>query len=427
MEPHHETGFPATLCRWVEEIVQSSPEAARLTVLELIVGAMLASGGHVTQAILALTPRLGWQAYHWMLERGRFRLLGLISALCRIVRRETGERRCFVVIDDTLAPRCSAQAPGVAVRFDHAAKTNRPAFLLCQCFVTLSAVVPCRDRPRSVPLVTSLCRGSGNAGKIAMAKGLLRAAGALGPVCLLLDAWYMRGSLIRTALRLGHEVIGQVRRDTALFALSPPREPGKRGRPRLYGTRLDADAVAALPASVHAIAGYGGRSARLRHAVCRPRFLKGVIVRAVWCELQKGSGWAKARLLLSTDPTLSAPAIVEAYSKRWSIEPLFRDLKVVDGLGALWQRGRVTLLRWLHLVQIARTLLVLLTARADPEILALIRIGGWRPAATLTPGLVKKALAARFRNFEAFRLLPETRCKSGPTRHTGPPALAAVA
>jgi hypothetical protein len=24
---------------------------------------MLASGGHVTQAILALTPRLGWQAY----------------------------------------------------------------------------------------------------------------------------------------------------------------------------------------------------------------------------------------------------------------------------------------------------------------------------------------------------------------------------
>jgi hypothetical protein len=155
--------------------VQSSPEAARLTLLELIVGALLASD--VTQAILALTPRLGWQAYHWMLERGRFRLLGLISALCRIVRREIGERRCFVVIDDTLAPRSSAQAPGVAVRFDHA--TNRPAFLLCQGFVTLSAVVPCRDR--SVPLVTGLCRSSGNAGKIAIAKGLLRAVGALVP------------------------------------------------------------------------------------------------------------------------------------------------------------------------------------------------------------------------------------------------------
>ena len=181
MEPHHETGFPATLSRWVLEIVQSSPEAARLTLAELIVGVLLASGGHVTQAILALTPRLGWQAYHWMLERGRFRLLGLISALCRIVRREIGAGRCFVVIDDTLAPRCSVDAPGVAVRFDHAAKTNRPAFLLCQGFVTLSAVVPCRDRPRSVPLVTGLCRSSGNAGKLAIAKGLLRAVGALVP------------------------------------------------------------------------------------------------------------------------------------------------------------------------------------------------------------------------------------------------------
>ena len=73
MEPPPEPGFPATLCRWVGEIVQSSPEAARITLGELIVGAVLASGGHVTQAFLALTPRLGWQAYHWMLERGRFR------------------------------------------------------------------------------------------------------------------------------------------------------------------------------------------------------------------------------------------------------------------------------------------------------------------------------------------------------------------
>src|SRR3954468_20120789 len=157
MEPHHEAGFPATLCRWVREVVRSSPEPTRITLGELIIGALLASGGHVTQAFLALTPRLGWQAYHWMLERGRFRLLGLRSALCRSVRREIAARRCFAVIDDTLAPRCSTQAPGVAIRFDHAAKTNRPTFLLCQCFVTLSAVVPCRDRPRSVPPWSLAC------------------------------------------------------------------------------------------------------------------------------------------------------------------------------------------------------------------------------------------------------------------------------
>jgi hypothetical protein len=429
MEPHHETGFPATLCRWVGEIVQSSPEAARTTLFELIVGALLASGGYVTQALLALTPRLGWQAYHWMLERGRFRLLALVRALCAVVRREVGARRCFLIIDDTLAPRCSAGAPGAKVRFDHAAKANRKAFVLGQCFVLLAAVVVCRDRPRAVPIVTGLCRSGGNAGKIAIAKGLLRAVGdRLGPAWLLVDAWYMRGSLVRAALRLGHDVIGQARRDTALFRLPDPPAPARLGRPRVYGAKLDAAAVAGLPATVHRIEGYGGRRARLRHAVCRARFLKGAIVRAVWCELEKrGGGWAKARLLLSTDPTLPAPAVVESYSARWPVEPLIRDLKQEDGVGALWQRGRATLLRWLHLVQIARALLVLLTARADPEIVSLIRLGGWRPAATLTPGLVKDALAARFRFVEAFRLFPQTRRKSGPARATGPPVNAMAA
>ncbi|MDO9714803.1 hypothetical protein, partial [Paracraurococcus lichenis] len=75
--------------------------------------------------------------------------------------------------------------------------------------------------------------------------------------------------------------------------------------------------------------------------------------------------WAKRRLLLSTDLALSAVEIVDAYSKRWTVEPLFAALKLTDGLGAMWQRSRTVLLRWLHLVQIGRVLLVLLTAKAE--------------------------------------------------------------
>jgi len=429
MEPQPETDFPAALSRWVQEIVLSISGPARGTIAELIIGAMLAQGGPVTRAILALTPRLGRQAYHWMLERGRFRLLGLVTALCGIIRRETCEQRRFAIIDDTLAPRCSAKAPGAAVRLDHARKTNRPTFLLCQASVTLCAVVPCRDRPRSVPIVTGLCRGVGHIGKIGLAKTLLRAAGDHpGPLCLLLEAWSMRGAVIRTAMQRGHTAVGQVRRDTALFELPPPRAPGRRGRSRLYGAKLDAEAVAQLPVSHHRIGGYGGRVARLRHLFCRPRFLRGVIVRAVWCELQKrGGGWAKQRLLLSTDPAPSAVAVVEAHANRRTVEPLFAALKLTDGTGAMWQRSRTVLLRWLQLVQIGRALLVLLTAKAEPQTLAVVGVGGWRKAATLTPGLVKDALARRFRDFEAFRPVATTRGKSGPVRGTGPPERAPAA
>ncbi len=58
MVPQAEAGFPATLATWVREIVRSTPEPARATLAELIVGAMPGGGGHVTRAILALAPRL---------------------------------------------------------------------------------------------------------------------------------------------------------------------------------------------------------------------------------------------------------------------------------------------------------------------------------------------------------------------------------
>ena len=59
IEPHPETGFPTILSNWLREIVLSLPEAARTIVVKLIIGALLAGGGHVMQAFLALTQRLG--------------------------------------------------------------------------------------------------------------------------------------------------------------------------------------------------------------------------------------------------------------------------------------------------------------------------------------------------------------------------------
>jgi hypothetical protein len=363
-----------------------------------------------------------------MVERGKLQWLPLVHALCALIRREFPVARGVVILDDTLVPRSSAQAPGAAIRFDHAHKTNRPDHLLCQCLVTLSAVVAGHGCERSVPLLTGLVPKAGNTSKLHLAKVLLRAIGnRLGPLTLLMDAWYMKRPLVLWAVARGIVVIGQARHDTALFALPPTPAAPRRGRPRVYGARLDEAARAALPLTETRLACYDGTLVRWRSTVCRARFLRGLTVRAVWVSLRKAEGWAKDRLLLSTDPTLSAEAVITSYSRRWSIEPMFNSLKNAEGLKELWMRRRAVLLRWLHLVQLGYALLVMLAAKADFDVLALLRIPGWRKGCAITPGLVKDALSAAFRHCEPVRLLGWTPRKIRPTKlaHPPPPALAA--
>jgi hypothetical protein len=186
--------------------------------------------------------------------------------------REIGVRRCFAVIDGSLGNAEGgrrwhrAVRPGVAVRFDHAAKANRPAFLLCQGFVTLSAVVPGRER--SVPPACAAVPARSPWPRDCCAPSALSG--------LLLDAWYRRGSLIRTALRLGHEVIGQATPPCSRcpHRASPEGAAGSMAR-ALMPTRLQHCPPRPLPA----MAGPA--------APCRPRFLKAVVR---GCELAKGSG-----------------------------------------------------------------------------------------------------------------------------------------
>jgi len=89
-------------------------------------------------------------------------------------------------------------------------------------------------RSLGIPILSRLARQEGNSGKLVAAKKLLRVIAPLFKglqIVLLMDSWYMRCTLISYALDHGLQVIGQVRRDTALF--HQPERTGKRGRPRM--------------------------------------------------------------------------------------------------------------------------------------------------------------------------------------------------
>ena len=232
----------------------------------------------------------------------------------------------------------SEAAPGAAIQYDHARKPNRPDYILAQTVVSLSAVIGNSSGSWSVPLMSNLAVHTGNHGKLETMRAMVEEVSAtLGAITLLLDAWYMKGYLISDVLTRDAIVIGQVRRDTALYDL-PPLRTGKPGRPRKYGDRITKEKLNALPQTRTELPIYGGhRTVRYRTAICMARFLGGRLVRAVWVSMLVEGKWTAERLLLSTDPGHTAEDVIITYSLRWTIEPMFAALKWSEGMIDMWR------------------------------------------------------------------------------------------
>jgi DDE superfamily endonuclease len=416
MSPTTCSGVPTTLKTWLLELVRSMPARSVATLLELLFGTLLTNRGMISQAILAIAPRRCWQAYYWFVERGRLPWIRLVRGLCAILERDFREPRRFLIIDDTLIFRTSPKAPDATLRYDHVRRMNRPRYVLCQGLVTLSAsIVEACGRFRAVPLLSLPIKAAGNPGRLVMARALLGAIAAhFSSVAVLMDAWYMKRKLVLAALDLARTrqrdivVIGQIRRDSALFRVPVLVAKRNRGRPRKYGARITKEVFDALPVRQNIMPVYGGeKPVRWCGISCRPHFLRGHDCRVVRvCMQNDGGDWSTERLLLSTDPTLDDEDIIMGYAQRWATEPLFGGLKYTEGFHEMWMQSRKVLLRWLHIVQTAAALAIMLSARADFELDALARIGGWRKQTRpSTPGLVKQALAAAFFNFPPVSLL----------------------
>jgi hypothetical protein len=201
----------------------------------------------------------------------------------------------------------------------------------------------------TVPIRSWLVEESGQRGKLWGARQLIDSVrGHVKEVRLLIDAWFMRKRLILPLLEQRVRIIGQVRRDTALF-LPPKPEPKRRGRKRKYGQRIDAALLDTLPMVEMELTLYGKtQSVRIRSAIAVARFLKG----------------------------LPARAVVEIYAERWGIEPLFHNLKRWWGVTNLWQQSKQALELWASF--------------------PLLAIAPWRKGAMITVGLFGQWLRIQF-------------------------------
>jgi hypothetical protein len=391
--------IPPILASLIARIIAAVPARARTTFLDLLLGAAVTKGGHVTDAILAGGLSRGWSTYYWFLERGRWSWLRVWAALLEVLTMLFRPAVWYAVIDDTVVERVSTEAPGSLVYHNHTAKPNRPKFLPGQGWLCLAAVIERNAfAVGAVPLLLRLVRRGTNRGKLRSAGLLLRLLGQrLGPVRLLLDAWFMRAWLIHRALAAGHTVIGCVRRDLALFDVPKPPRKRRKGRPRKYAARLTPERVAALPQHRSAEILYGKMQVvRYRTCLVAARFLYGRVVRAVWGELERPDQRDKPRqqrLLICTDPALSAQLVISGYAKRWSVESLFRTLKHGFGLKDAWQQSRQVLMRWMTVVAASYAINQML-AFTDPARLAgLAQPAPWRAPGTHTAGLIQAGIA----------------------------------
>jgi hypothetical protein len=395
------------LSEWISFLLPAVPIRSRASFIELLCGCLVSPEGWVTRSIVAISRRKHWTTYYKLIERGSVRTVRLARALFRLVLAVLPSDVLTLVLDDTLVPRSSASAPGCAYRHDHSRKTNRPPFLLAQCWVTVGVSVLGHGGANLVlPILSRLVPTTGNRNKLVIALALLRALAGVAdkPVRVLFDSWFMRARLVLPLLRRQIRVIGQARIDTALFL--PPVAPTtpRRGRKRIYGERLSAEAVADLPVTELSLSLYGqDQLLRLRSVVARARFLKGTPVRAVWCQFfdARKQTWTKPRLLLATETELTAEAIVRLYARRWGIEPLFHNLKRWWGISNLWQQSRTALELWMQIRSTAWTLAQLLSLAAR-DAFPMEAVAPWRMKHPLTAGLVAQWLRMEFTGL-AFR------------------------
>lgn len=410
--------IPSELCYWITFLSKALPLRSVGSFIELLIGAMLTPTGFVTDAYLMVNMRNHWTSYYKWLQQGKWSWLALARQFARLVLANVKCGVIHLAIDDTLTLRSSKKAPGSRIHHQHGNKANLASYVLGQCWVNLAIITRrANNEPVALPLLSRLMPGRGNSGKLVAANTLIRAVqGLLSEfrVRVLMDSWYMRRTVINAMLKRGFNVIGQVRKDTRLYDMPAPRREGQRGRSRKYGEKYTPERIEHLDRWIAILNIYGKeQQVRLRSKLVKARFLNGKLVRAVWCEFgndKKQNQWKTASLLLSTDTRLTAEQVVESYSLRWPIEPMFNQLKQAWGLKEAWQQTRQTLHRWVHITMTGYGLVQLLSCLNSHAVDELCQHSPWRKQNPKTAGQIRKGLAGILRHV-AVRQWWNAKCK----------------
>ena len=144
------------------------------------------------------------------------------------------------------------------------------------------------------------------------------------PFYFVADAYYAAGKVVRGLLEQNNHRVTRVKSNAVAYATHVPQGRQKRGRPRLYGSKVKLKSLLNDPKPTHSAASpvYGEHNVTIQYRVCdllwRPA---GRLVRFV-AVIHPSRG---SCLLMCTDLSLSAIEIIRLYGLRFKIEHSFKQ------------------------------------------------------------------------------------------------------
>lgn len=313
-------------------------------------------------------------SFHRFFSRGRWATdeVGLVLAALVIERlAPTGVVR--LIVDDTLGRHTGKRIAAASMHRDPLLSTGRRLFFHWgHVWVVLAVEVTLFEKSWALPVLFRLHRSEKRCkaekrpySKLTeQARELVEMLATRYPnrrFELLGDAAYTNGTLMKNRLP-NVTVIGRGRLDAALYAPAAPRRRGQMGRTRVRGKRLASPGTrakaAAAPWKKVTVQVYG-RTVTLRvliidalwYVAAGSELVRHVVVRDF-------PGHERDDVFVSTDPTLSAHAIIESFARRWSLEVTFHETKGKLGFEDPQNRSERAVERTAPLAFIAYTLVL---------------------------------------------------------------------
>lgn len=274
----------------------------------------------------------------------------LAITVAQAVRPLLGQgQRLTVAIDDTPTPRYGPQVEGCGIHHNPSPGPAGEKHLYGHVWVMLAGLAKHQDwGTLALPLQAQLYvrkidveqlppeRKRVFHTKLELAAGQLdwlkpRVEDHFLAFWVVVDGGYAKKPFLRAARAGGWVVVSRLRKDAALFSVPEPRQPGQRGRPRIYGKeRLSLAKRAGQTRGWQEVTcvQYGKevtKQVKVFLATWRPA--EGLILVVL---VKEEDGWLA---FFCTDVKATAAEVLEAMADRGAIEQTNKDVKEVWGAG----------------------------------------------------------------------------------------------